>query len=399
MDANETDTAEQGGRGGWGILALVTLLLFTDLLSYELVVPILSDYAGAWNIGEAQLGLLFSTHELAMLLALPFAAWLSDRFGAVRGLQFGAAGLFLSQVLYVTANGAAMLFAARGLQGVASGIVMTAGLALLAAGYPAGRRGQALGTAMGGMSLGTLLGPPLGGFLFTRGGPTCPFLVMAGWALVLTIGLAFLPGRRFRAATEARPSLLSGWRDYLGTAIVVAMGAAFISALEPTLPLHLKERLRATPTECGLLFGLGALAYGVFAPLAGWAAERWGERRVMLAGLIACMLTLPLIALPRSWIGQALTLAAFGISFGCLLTPTLPAIASVCEKRKPPAFGAAYASFNFAYSLGMAIGHVTGGVLMRTVGFGLTLLTFSVVSLFVLPLLVAGSRAAKPSLS
>ncbi len=387
MLTTETTSTKWAGKG---ILVLVTLTLFTDLVSYDLVVPILPEYARNWNINEEALGLLFGFHPLALLLSIPFAAWVCDRFGPVRGLQVGCAGLFASQALFAIGDGRIMLFAARGLQGVSGGIAGTAGLALLAVAFSAEKRSHALCTAMSVMSLGALVGPPLGGFLFTWGGPACPFIAMAAWSLVLAVALTFLPAHRFRTSTSVRPSILSGWRDYLGTVAVVMLGAAFMSALEPTLPLHLEERFRATPSQCGLLFGLAALVYGLSAPLANWAAERWGNRRVMAGGVSVCLLIMPLLALPHSWIGVASLVVAFGVGCAFLLTPALPEIAILCERSKHPAFGAAYASFNLAYAFGMFFGAVMSGFLKQHLGFGLAMLVFSVLAVFVLALLAAG---------
>jgi MFS family permease len=400
MSTNRSDAA---GPAAPLILALVTLVLFTDMVIYDMVVSFLPDYVRQWGIQEQELGFLYGAYALALLLTVPLAAWVCDRAGAVRGLQWGAAGLFVSQALYAGANGHAMLFIARALQGVAGGTAWTAGLALLAVAFPARTRGRALGTAMAGMSLGTMIGLPLGGFLFTRGGPRCPFLVSAGWTLLLAAGLLWLPGRLLRGA--ARPERLpglSGWAGYLPTATAIVLGAALLSALEPTLPVHLEERLGARPEQTGVMFGLAALVYGVSAPLAGWAADRWGGRRVMAAGLGACALTLPLIALPRTWGGEVAALAAFGLACAFLLSPTLPEVARVCERQGAHSFGAAYAVFNLAYAVGMAAGPVAGGVLKSSVGFGPTLLVFSAVTALYLPLLVLRSRrphapVARPS--
>jgi len=387
-----------GPRGGGrapGILALVTLILFTDMVSYDLVVPFLPDYARTWGVGQAGVGLLFGAYALALLLTVPLAGWVCDRLGAVRGLQLGAAGLFLSQVLYVIADGRGMLFAARALQGAAGGMAWTAGLALLAVTFPAGQRGRALGTAMAGMSLGTLVGPPLGGLLFAWGGPRCPFLVSSVWTFLLGLGLICLPIRRPPAPVGVRQPL-SGWTGYLRPAGAVVLGSALLSGLEPTLPVHLEETLGATPAQTGLLFGLAALVYGLSAPLAGWASDRCGGRRVLVGGLAVCVLVLPLLALPRTWAGEVAALAVFGIACAFLLSPTLPEIGAACERQGDQSFGSAYAVFNLAYAVGMAAGPVAGGVLKPAFGFGATLAVLSAVSAAYLLLLALPSRHQQP---
>jgi len=379
-------------------LLLVSLVLFTDMAGYDLVVPILPEYARSWGIGEAELGVLFACYAVTLLLSVPLAGWLCQRLGDLRTLQLGVAGLFVSQVLYATAMGHAMLFAARALHGVAGGTAWTAGVALLALEFPARQRGRALGLAMTAMSLGTLVGPPLGGLLFSWGGPRLPFLVTAVWTLLLT---GIVLGMRARLTSSSRPahgsSLWEGWTGYLHTIGAVILGSMFLSALEPTLPLHLHERFGANPAQTGLVFGLAALVYGLTSPLAGWAADVWGGRRVLIAGLIACLMTLPWLAVPRTWAGEIVALSCFGLACAFLLTPTLPEIAAVCERRSDQGFGAAYAIFNLAYAIGMVIGPVTAGLLKRGFGFGPTLLIFSGVAALALPMLVVPVRAGSVS--
>ena len=366
---------------------MVTLALFTDMAVYDMAVPILPDYARPWGVGESELGLLFGAYAAALLATVPLAGRLCDRLGPVRALRLGAAGLFLSLALYAAANGQAMLFAARAVQGVAGGTAWTAGLALLAAAFPARRRGRALGTAMAGMSLGTLVGPPLGGVLCDAAGPRLPFAAAGAWTLLLGVALLRLPTCLYRAPAGRSAPARAGWRGYLRTAGVVVIGSALLSGLEPTLPLHLEARLGAGPSGIGALFGLAALAYGACAPLAGWAADRWGARRVMAGGLAACSATLPVIALPGTCAGEAVALAAFGVACAILLAPTLPEIAAVCDRHGANAFGTAYAVFNFAYAVGMAAGPVAAGVLAPALGFGQTLLVFSTAAGLYVPLL------------
>jgi MFS family permease len=160
------------------------------------------------------------------------------------------------------------------------------------------------------------------------------------------------------------------------------------------LPIHLELKLGAGPAQVGILFGLAALVYGVAAPLAGWASDRWGARPVMAAGLVACVLLLPVVALPRTLAGEMVALAAFGVACAILLTPTLPELAAACERSRAGGFGGAYAVFNLAQATGMVAGPVVGGMLKPALGFVLMLLTFSAVAALYLPLLLRRGRPA-----
>jgi MFS family permease len=353
----------------------------------------MQDFARPWGVGERELGFLFGAYAVALLITIPIAGRLCDRLGAGRALRLGAGGLLLSLVLYATANGRVMLFVARAVQGAAGGMSWTAGLALLAAAFPAERRGRALGIAMAGMSLGTLVGPPIGGLLFDWGGPRMPFGIFAGWTscLLFLLVVTRLPtGPRAAAGASTR----SGWprlHGYVRTAGVVVIGSMLLSGLEPTLPIDLEARLGVKPAIIGDLFALAALAYGLAAPVAGWAADRWGSRRVMIAGVAASALAFPLAAIPKTWWGEAAALAGFGFALAFLLAPTLPEIAAACERNGADAFGAAYAVFNLAYAVGMVVGQVAGGELAAVFGFGPTLFIFSAIAAAYLPILLRRS--------
>jgi MFS family permease len=299
----------------------------------------------------------------------------------------------LSLILFATNNTDTMLFVARAVQGSAAAMTWTGGLALLAAAFPADRRGRALGIAMAGMSLGTVVGPAIGGRLFDWGGPRMPFIVFAGWALVLLtlLVIARLPVGPRMATDESNTSSWPRLRGYGQTAGIVVIGAMLMSGLEPTLPTDLEARLGARPTIIGDLIAVAALAYGIASPAVGWAVDRWGGKPVMAAGLAACAVVLPLAALPNNWWGEAAALAGFGFALAFLLAPTLPEIADACERNGDNAFGAAYAVFNFVYAIGMVAGQVAGGTLSSVFGFGPSLFILGAIAAAYLPVLLRQS--------
>jgi MFS family permease len=237
------------------------------------------------------------------------------------------------------------------------------------------------------MSLGPLVGPPLGGVLFDAGA-RWPFAVAGGWVVVLLIGLLLvLPQGQYVAARRRTDSRFAVWRYYVGPAVVAAIGATFLGALDPTLPLYLEGRLGTPPSIIGILFGLAALSYGLFSPLAGWAADRFGTRRTMAGGLLACVVTLPLITLPGHVGGEAVALAAFGASCSFLLTPTLPEFAAICERHGLGSLGSAYSLFNTAYAVGMVVGPILAGCATSHLGLPLTLTVFALAALAYFPIL------------
>src|SRR5262249_49416308 len=145
-----------------------------------------------WGVSETRIGLLFGSYSVASLAAAPVMGLLSDRLGRRRSILGGMGGLVLAAALYAVADRFALGLAARLVGGVAGAAFGAAGLALLAEVYPPEKRGHALGTAMTGLSLGTLVGPLLGGFLFEAGGYRLPFAVAGAWAVAMVFVLSLL---------------------------------------------------------------------------------------------------------------------------------------------------------------------------------------------------------------
>src|SRR6266566_5341142 len=166
------------------VLACITTATFTDMVAYSVAVPVLPDYAQRFHASPTMVGLLFGSFGVALLaLSIPLGA-MSDRLGR-KGMMIGALALLTgATLLFAYAQSLPMLFAARMLQGVADAATWVVGFALIADLYGEDERGRAMGLAMGGSTLGFIIGPLLGGWLYEIGGIRLPFLVVAGLAAV-----------------------------------------------------------------------------------------------------------------------------------------------------------------------------------------------------------------------
>jgi MFS family permease len=76
------------------------------------------------------------------------------------------------------------------------------------------------------------------------------------------------------------------------------------------------------------------------------------------------------------------------IAYGFLLTPALPEMAAVVDRRGGGAYASAYAVFNTAYAAGMMAGPVIGGALVSALGFGTALFVTGGLVLAYLPVLL-----------
>jgi DHA1 family solute carrier family 18 vesicular amine transporter 1/2 len=347
-------------------LFVVSFAMFVDVLVYGLMIPVLPGYASDFGASQGTLGLLVGTFGIAVVAATPLFGMLSDRYGSKWPMVGGLMGLAASTLLFAYAPGLGWLFVGRAFQGVSSAASWVAGLALLARVYPAAERGRAMGTAVAGTTLATLLGPPFGGFLYDLGGPRLPFLVAAG--IAAGDGLARLllisDDKREDGAGEsfALRALLSDRLVVLG-GLAVLLTASAKALIEPVLPLHLSEELGASASAVGLLFGAATLAYGIFAPVIGALSDRLGRPLLFSLGLVALGISLPLLVAPGNLWVEALAMAAFGIAVGCALAPTTPFLAEAAERMGLTNYGLVYAFFNLAFAAGLTLGPVLAALL------------------------------------
>jgi multidrug resistance protein len=374
-------------------LVLVSIAIFIDMLVYGMIVPILPTYATDLGASQTAIGILFACYAIGLLVATPFFGALSDRVGRRGPLLAGLGGLGLATLLFAFASSLSGLIAARLLQGLAAAATWTAGLALLADLFPPEKRGAAMGTAMGGMVAGTLVGPPFGGLLFEWGGYGIPFLTAALGALLIAFLVALcLNDPRLHAA--AGPSLvdLAKDRPVLTVSGAIILQAAALTLLEPTLPLYLEHRFDASAAVIGLLFGASTLAYGVSAPLSGVLADRGCYGPMMAVGLVALALTLPLLAWSGSLAWAAWVLVLIGLVSAPVLVPALPALADRVDRLGGGAYASVYAVLNVAYALGMVVGPLLGGILAEYLGFGAALGVVALLLLAYAPVLWVETR-------
>ncbi|KAF9470717.1 MFS general substrate transporter [Pholiota conissans] len=146
-----------------------------------------SSLAG-WLLFAYSAGLAISTIPIAML---------SERYNARKWpLIFGLLVLTGSQILLMEAPSYAVMCIARILQGFGSSVVWVVGLALLCDSAPPATVGLQLGFAMIGLSVGLVIGPAVGGALYTRFGYRGPFIFSIGTTVIDLLGRLIIIERK-----------------------------------------------------------------------------------------------------------------------------------------------------------------------------------------------------------
>ncbi|MFZ0548981.1 MAG: MFS transporter [Candidatus Promineifilaceae bacterium] len=191
---NKTTSSPRAGRREWiglAVLMLPTLLIAMDLTVLHLAVPSLSE---ALQPSSSQLLWITDIYGFMIAGSLVTMGTLGDRIGRRRLLLAGASAFGLASILAAFAPSAGLLIAARALLGVAGATLMPSTMSLIRNMFlDANQRTAAIGIWVSGFSVGSAVGPLVGGALlenfwwgsvFLLGVPVMIVLVIAGSLLL-----------------------------------------------------------------------------------------------------------------------------------------------------------------------------------------------------------------------
>ena len=325
---------------------------------------------------------------------------LSDRFGRtviLKRLLIVAAAAMAILSCAVTAE---QLILLRTLSGFATGGIVTISLSIVGDRYPYLIQGRPMGKMFGaiaaGMGLGVSVGPMISslvGWRFT--------MRLLGAGLLLTF---FFVHRRYDApptdSGRRRLSLLildeyrcilTDGRGHKTLAFIFSNGI-FHGGIFAWLGVLLAERFRLKESALCLTFvGYGVPDLIVGALIGGWA-DRYGRRYVVPAGFFWAAACAGLIAVSTTPWMAALFIAALSVGFDA----THPLMSSITTSIDPRHRGQVTGMTTFANFLGMAIGALIFGKLLR-LGSVPALLYFSGIEAIVGFAALVCFQAEKPS--
>ena len=369
MAPNTLEPSKAATRWVVVLTAIGSLMAALDTL---VVATALSTIRLDFGASIEQLEWTVNSYNLTFAVLLITAAAVGDRYGRRKLYAAGLALFTVSSAACALAPGIGWLIAGRAVQGAGAALVITLGLALLSAAFPAEKRGAAIGifSAITGLSVAS--GPLIGGAVVEGISWEWIFWVnvpigLVAIPLVLTKikeshgpdsaldlgGLALVSGGAFGVVWGLVRGNQAGWGSFEVVAALstgVLLFAAFVAwelrVREPMLPMSF-FRSRAFSAGNGAIFlTLASLFTGVFffaqflqtglhhgplgaglrllpwtatfltvAPIAGALADRIGERPLMTTGLA-------LEAVGLAWIA---IIAEPGMAYSSMLAPFIVA--------------------------------------------------------------------------
>lgn len=358
-------------------LFFIYAAVFTNIVAFTLVFPLLPVYAKEYNASDAVIGVLAASFAVGQLLFSPFWGTLSDRFGRKPVISWGLLGMTGGFLLFAVAPGLPALFGARLLQGVFSGATLPASRAYIADITTPKERVDKLGKLGAVLSLGLILGPAIGGLLAPVS-LQLPFLA----ASVVTFFnflfvVKFLPESikpssghvlSFSLFFSQFGNLLSGLKSSLAPLFILSFLWSFsLSNIQVATPLLALERLNLGADGIGMFFAVfGAISAFVQFFLLSKITSRLGQHKTVTTGLLTMALGFGLMPfLPPS----VLLFYGAGIFVGVGSAVSRPVITALISEETPAGQGTTMGIANAFESTGRLLGPLMAGALFSLAPF------------------------------
>jgi len=417
---------EKAARHPWWILAVVLLGSFLGPLSGSIINVALPSISSSFHIDLQTVKWVVLIYLLVVTALLPLVGYFGRWIGEGRQYKLGLLIFMLATIACALAPGIGIhwLVIFRGVQAFGSALMFGMGPALLTMYFPAERRSLAFGILGSVVALALISGPPLGvvlcdlldwHWIFWIQVPVALAGVIVGWILLppdarhsrplipvgsiacwfavvtalVLLSEAFSKGLWFdywpltAAVTiaalllliysETRPLTLFNytvlrypafWRGVVA-AVLLYLTVAIMILL---MPFYLEDYLMLPTWEKGLIFAASPLATAFFGPAAGHFADRTGFRLPVIAGLIAFIVSLPVMI----WSLAASSLWAFFIAFflmgmgsGLFSAPNYAAMmGSASSAQRSAASSMSTLTRNLGFLLGLSLGSLLFGLLL-----------------------------------
>ncbi|WP_285241609.1 MFS transporter [Pseudarthrobacter sp. MEB009] len=340
------------------MLGVVTFVMGTTEM---IVAGLLPQVASSLEVTIAQAGLLITVFALGMVIGTPVMAIATLRLPRRATLIMALVLFAVAHVAAASTDVFAVVLVARFAAAVATGTFWAIGAVVAAAAAGPGAGAKAMGIMVGGVTLATVLGVPIGtaaGQFLGWQGPFwgLAFLATACAALLWKV----LPGNK---TSEGETNLRAEfsrlrnarlWSVYVATALIQAAFLGVYSYIAP----QLTERAELAEAVVPLIM----IAYGVGALTGTTIGGRFGDRRpytVIGAAVAGLLITMTVLLL---WGGNAPVAIVFFTLMGMFGFAANPTLVSEALRAAGPDGVLPIALSNSFFNIGVAVGSGLGGV-------------------------------------
>lgn len=251
-----------------------------------------------------------------------------------------------------------------------------------------GKEGSAIGSVTTLYGVGSVVGPPIAGYLGSKWGTGVLFLIYAlplFSCIAVCWGLPSTSGDRKPKNHPEKSSVFSEGREHLYLpaflAACLAMFFMFFShwgAMKVALPLLAVEEKGLTLADVGTILGMAGMVDILARYTGGLACDRWGIRRALPWALTISGLSFTMVNFAPGYGGLLTLTCGMALGHGFLnVTSAMAALEAAGENRGGLALGVA----RWFGSVGSISGPFLIGLLAQVLGYGMAFLLVGILGL------------------
>lgn len=348
-------------------ICLVNFFIMVNFHALLPTFPYFIEYLGGDSIA---MGLATALFSLSSIISRLFLGWLIDTKGRRIILIIGLVGMSLIPMGYFVAAGIAFAVILRNVHGVFHAAASSATSTWVTDIVPRSRMGEGLGMFGLSMAISTAVAPALGlavmnwqGGLPTSFGFLSLFITAAlAGVVALFIGIS-IKNRNYKQSET--PFKINGMLEKKSIPASVTQFFFMITYGVIEVYVAIYATKNGLPSG-GIYFLFIAVATILTRMFLGRVVDHRGEGILVYTGNIAVVIGVLLLVFVHNAPGYIVSALLLGYSFGAI-QPSLQAMAM--KVVAPDRRGAASSTFFIAFDLGIALGALLAGILIKHVGY------------------------------
>lgn len=371
--------------------------LFTTMLGFGIISPLLPVYASSVGATGLWLGIIFAGFSFSRIFLMPIVGRISDKQNKKKLIIVGLLLYTIISLLYIFASNVYLLTGVRMLHGLASVMVIPIVMAFVGETSAKGEEGSRMAGINTSRSLGRGFGPLIGGALYAAFGMSSVFLVMAGLsAFAFLMALFFLPDNN---NLKVQNNVLS-YRDVLksvkirGLLLYRYVRAINLGVVFVFLPLFAIS-INLSIFEIGILVSSIIFINAILQKPFGILADKTDRLNLIIFGLIFSSLPLFIIPFTNNFIEIIFVCSFIGVGRAISMPASM---ALTVEIGRKIGMGFAMGLLSTAMGIGMITASLTSGILLDAFGINLPFYFAGIINILAAPIIYVFIKNKKSGL-
>ncbi len=346
-----------------GPFVSICLVNFFIFINFHALLPTFPFFIASLGGDAIAIGVAASLFSLATVISRPFVGWIIDTRGRRTVLLVGLVGLALMPMGYCVAMGIALTIILRTIHGMFHAVASNANSTWVADIVPRKRMGEGLGMHGLSLAVSTAIAPAIGLSIMGTFGFRPLFALTTISVVVAFVLTLFIRSKNY--TLERKPLRIKELFEPMAVpaAITQCLFMVTYSTVEVFVAIYATEK--GLPSG-GIYFIFIAISTLVSRIALGRFVDSHGEMLLVYTGNAACISAVLLLVLCDNLPCFILSALCTGYSFGAIV-PSLQTMAM--HAVSPDRRGAATSTFFVAFDLGVAVGGLIAGVLIKSLGY------------------------------